>query len=127
MSHSVSVQLRRRHHVRPLWSRLHWAAVVLALAAPAGAANTPCSGSKGGIASCRGDTFICNDGSVSGSKKSCTAYIGGTMNFLGGSGGAQMSPAADGQCSCRTGGYCMGPKGGRYCMTDSGAKSYPRN
>lgn len=33
------------------------------------AANTRCSGSKGGIAGCDGDLFLCNDGSISGSKK----------------------------------------------------------
>ena len=40
------------------------------------AANTPCSGRKGGIAGCDGDLFLCNDGSISGSKKSCSAYVG---------------------------------------------------
>ncbi len=29
------------------------------------AANTPCSGRKGGIAGCDGDVFLCNDGSIS--------------------------------------------------------------
>lgn len=56
---------------------LQLAVIVLALALPAQAANTPCSGKKGGVAGCQGDTFICNDGSVSGSKKSCIAYMGG--------------------------------------------------
>lgn len=40
------------------------------------AANTPCSGRKVGIAGCDGDLFLYNDGSISGSKKSCTAYMG---------------------------------------------------
>lgn len=101
------------------------AAVAMTLAVPAGAANTPCSGSKGGITACRGDTFLCNDGSVSGSKKSCTAYMGRAASLLG-SGGGNMSPAANGQCNCRSGAYCTGPKGGRYCITDSGGKSYLR-
>lgn len=32
----------------------------------------PCSGKKGGISHCSGGKFICNDGSVSKSKKTCT-------------------------------------------------------
>ncbi|RVK98898.1 hypothetical protein CN151_23435 [Sinorhizobium meliloti] len=92
----------------------------------ASAANTPCSGSKGGIAGCRGETFLCNDGSVSGSKRSCTAHMGGAMGLIGGS-GPNMAPSGDGQCSCRSGSYCTGPRGGRYCTTDGGGKSYLRN
>jgi hypothetical protein len=34
--------------------------------------NTPCSGSKGGIARCLGEKFLCNDGSTSASKKMCS-------------------------------------------------------
>lgn len=37
------------------------------------AANTPCSGKKGGIDHCEGSKFICVDGSVSASKKICPA------------------------------------------------------
>lgn len=37
------------------------------------AANTPCSGRKGGVSHCNGQTFICNDGSASRSKKMCDA------------------------------------------------------
>ncbi len=107
--------------VRPLF--LSAIAVFILHAAAAFGANTPCSGSKGGIAGCRGETFICNDGSVSGSKKSCSAYMGGAMGLLGG-GSSNMTRAVDGQCSCRSGSYCTGPKGGRFCTTDSGGKSY---
>lgn len=89
-----------------------------------GAANEPCSGKKGGIASCRGETFVCNDGSVSGSKKSCQAYMGGA-GFLGG-GTSNMTPVVGGECDCRSGLYCTGPRGGRFCISDSGAKSYLR-
>ena len=32
----------------------------------------PCSGKKGGIDHCSGSKFICNDGSVSKSKKICS-------------------------------------------------------
>lgn len=35
------------------------------------AANTPCSGKKGGVSHCQGSKFICNDGSISGSKRVC--------------------------------------------------------
>ncbi len=37
----------------------------------AGAANTPCSGKKGGVSHCHNGKFICNDGSMSQSKKTC--------------------------------------------------------
>lgn len=100
--------------------RFFYAAIAIAIALPVHAANTPCSGRKGGIAGCQGDTFICNDGSVSASKRSCSAYLGGA-GLLGGS---QMVPAADSNCSCRSGSYCVGPRGGRYCLTDVGQKSY---
>lgn len=89
------------------------------------ATNTPCSGRKGGIAGCQGETFICNDGSASASKKSCSSYMGGAVGLLGG-GASEMEHAADGDCSCRSGAYCTGPRGGRYCTTDSGRKSYLR-
>lgn len=50
------------------------AVLLLALALPVSAANTPCSGKKGGISHCQGGKFICNDGSVSASKKICSGY-----------------------------------------------------
>jgi hypothetical protein len=90
------------------------------------AANAPCSGMKGGIAGCRGETFLCDDGSVSASKRSCTAYAGGGVGLLGG-GTSNMAPASNGECPCRGGSYCIGPRGGRFCTTDSGSKSYLRN
>jgi hypothetical protein len=40
-------------------------------AASASATNTPCSKSKGGVSYCENGRFICNDGSVSQSKKTC--------------------------------------------------------
>lgn len=43
-------------------------AIVFALSQPSLAANKPCSGRKGGISHCAGDKFVCNDGSISGSK-----------------------------------------------------------
>ncbi|MDC9835675.1 hypothetical protein [Rhizobium binxianense] len=99
--------------------------ILLSIAVTAQAANTPCSGRKGGIAGCQGDTFICNDGSVSASRRSCSAYMGGAVGLLGGA-GSQMAPTVSEDCSCRSGAYCTGPRGGRYCMTDGGQKSYLR-
>lgn len=110
----------------------NWISVVIAFtvlvavsANTAEAANEPCSGKKGGIAGCRGETFICNDGSVSASKRSCSASAGGALGLLGGA-APDMSPASNGECSCRGGAYCVGPRGGRFCITDSGSKSYLR-
>lgn len=31
----------------------------------------PCSGKKGGISHCSGSKFVCNDGTISKSKRSC--------------------------------------------------------
>ncbi|EKP8508025.1 TPA: hypothetical protein ACF34J_003185 [Escherichia coli] len=39
----------------------------------ADAGRKPCSGLKGGISHCTaGGKFVCNDGSISASKKTCT-------------------------------------------------------
>ncbi|WP_446699030.1 YdcA family protein [Acinetobacter gerneri] len=40
--------------------------------ADAGRGRQPCSGSKGGISHCQGSKFVCNDGSISASKKVCS-------------------------------------------------------
>lgn len=40
--------------------------------ATAHAANYPCSKSKGGVSHCNGQYFVCNDGTVSRSKKICS-------------------------------------------------------
>lgn len=47
---------------------------LLAISSIAFAANTPCSGKKGGIDHCEGSKFVCKDGSVSASKKMCSGY-----------------------------------------------------
>lgn len=87
------------------------------------AANTPCSGRKGGIAGCDGDLFLCNDGSISGSKKSCTAYMGvGRAPVVA----PQQRLQSNGACACGTSTLCTGPRGGVYCLTPSGKKSYVR-
>ncbi|WP_295390507.1 endonuclease [uncultured Thiodictyon sp.] len=36
------------------------------------AANTPCSGKKGGVAGCRNGAFLCQDGTLNASKQVCT-------------------------------------------------------
>ncbi len=36
------------------------------------AKNYPCSGKKGGVSHCENEKFVCNDGSISKSKKICT-------------------------------------------------------
>lgn len=89
------------------------------------AANTPCSGKKGGIDHCQGKTFICHDGSVSKSAKNCQATMG-SMDLLG-SEASDMTPAVGDDCSCRSGAFCTGPRGGRYCIEDDGDKSYLRS
>lgn len=65
--------------LRKVWISPLGLAVLLLLAligVAAQAANTPCSGNKGGISGCDGELFLCNDGSISGSKKNCSAYFG---------------------------------------------------
>lgn len=87
--------------------------------------NKPCSGKKGGVSHCAGSKFVCNDGSISGSKKHCSAGSGssGALGLVSGDGGMKASAKGEG-CSCRSGKYCTGPRGGQYCTTDSGKKSY---
>ena len=104
------------------------ALVLLALSSfDVNAANYPCSGRKGGVSHCQGELFICNDGSVSGSKRSCSAEMGGgASRALGLTSQPKPTQAAGGNCSCRSGSICTGPRGGQYCYTDSGRKSYVR-
>ncbi|AZD29161.1 YdcA family protein [Pseudomonas chlororaphis] len=92
--------------------------LLLLAAAPAFAANQPCSGKKGGIAGCDGELFLCNDGSISASKKNCSAsgQAARPQSLLRGGDG----------CPCGGGSFCTGPRGGVYCLTPSGNKSYKR-
>lgn len=109
---------------RGCWGFIHYGTfaltVVLAFSAGALAANLPCSGKKRGIAGCQGETFVCNDGSISGSKKSCSAYMG-TVGLLGRA-SENMKQTPNGVCNCRDGAYCVGPRGGKFCRTDSGER-----
>lgn len=34
--------------------------------------NRPCSGSKGGVSHCKGGKFVCKNGSISQSKRTCS-------------------------------------------------------
>ncbi|RYG55844.1 MAG: hypothetical protein EON56_05070 [Alphaproteobacteria bacterium] len=84
------------------------------------AANYPCSGSKGGVSHCSGALHVCNDGSISGSKKICSMSGGpAVLPFAG-----LQRPTSSDPCSCRSDRICTGPRGGKYCTSDSGAKSY---
>ena len=82
------------------------------------AAKDPCSGKKGGVARCDGELWVCNDGSISGSKRTCSAVYGGSSTPLRATGNAPS------ECPCGTGTLCTGPRGGQYCITASGNKSY---
>ncbi|QBF27379.1 hypothetical protein EXN22_17415 [Pseudomonas tructae] len=98
-------------------------ALVLVLATSSAlAANKPCSGRKGGIAGCDGDLFLCNDGSISASKKSCSASMYGRAAQPA----VQPLRGASEGCGCGSGNFCTGPRGGVYCLTPSGKKSYRR-
>lgn len=96
----------------PLWLVL----LLCAFADHAAATNYPCSGKKGGVARCDGALFVCNDGSISASKRNCAAGQG--LKF--------EAPSIDsnGSCPCGAGKLCTGPRGGIYCITPAGNKSY---
>ena len=87
----------------------------------ANAANTPCSGKKGGVSHCASGKFVCNDGSISASKKTCSAGDGARQSLV-----PKKTTEAQGACPCSSGRLCTGPRGGRYCLTASGNKSYQR-
>lgn len=98
-----------------------WTATLayICLSASGAMANEPCSGRKGCISNCQGDSSSVTT-ALSASKGSCVTYMGG-IGLLGGS--AEMRPRTDGICSCREGQCCAGPKGGRFCIKDNGRKS----
>ncbi|AZE48511.1 hypothetical protein C4K04_2839 [Pseudomonas chlororaphis] len=111
--------MHRLHHLD--WKALG-ACLLLLAAAPAFAANQPCSGKKGGIAGCDGELFLCNDGSISGSRKNCSARYGDPGQAAR---PQSLLRSGDG-CPCGSGSFCTGPRGGVYCLTPSGNKSYKR-
>ena len=93
----------------------------LSIASLADAANYPCSGRKGGVSHCEGTTFICNDGTASRSKRSCSATLGTNTTR---SPALNTNRTVSSECPCSSGNLCTGPKGGRYCITAGGNKSY---
>lgn len=94
--------------------------IAFALNDSATAANKPCSGKKGGVASCDGELWVCRDGSISGSKRNCSAEHGSASHQLRAVGNTQS------ECPCGSGALCTGPRGGQYCITSGGNKSYKR-
>jgi hypothetical protein len=75
------------------------AAILAAFAATtAQAANEPCSGKKGGVNHCEGGKFVCNDGTISASKKTC-------------SGGSRSSGKSAGARDTSSGGQSTGSMG----------------
>ena len=58
---------------RTLMKQLSIVLIVSFFVLPLYARNTPCSGSKGGIAYCENGRFRCNDGSYSRSKRTCVS------------------------------------------------------
>lgn len=85
------------------------------------AANQPCSGRKGGIDRCDGELFVYNDGSISSSKRNCSAERPGTSSAP-----LRIIDNSASACPCGGGSLCTGPRGGQYCVTASGNKSYKR-
>ena len=59
-------------------------ALVLASGTALAKGRKPCSGSKGGVSHCQGETFMCNDGSASRSTQSCGASGAGGASAKGG-------------------------------------------
>lgn len=111
------------NHLRAKFSLGLLALVVLTgLASESQAANQPCSGKKGGIERCDGSLFICNDGSISGSKRNCRAEI-----HDGSEASLRSTGNISSECACGSGTLYTGPRGGQYCITSSGEKSYKRN
>lgn len=90
-------------------------AATLKFSLPASAQNQPCSGKNGGIAHCAGDRFVCNDGSIGGNKKICTAPNSQPQGLM-----ATPKSKLSTSCGCRSGRFCTGPRGGKYCYSDSG-------
>ncbi|WP_445656535.1 hypothetical protein [Achromobacter sp. NCFB-sbj8-Ac1-l] len=100
--------------------RLFLLSVITFFTLTAHAGNLPCSGNKGGIERCIGAQFLCRDGSISASKRVCSTSESSAQSLKS----TPPAPAASGSCHCRDGQYCTGPRGGTFCYSDSGKKSY---
>lgn len=70
MGHSKHTNVQ--HSKERIMKRIILAVCLSLFAFTVTAANTPCSGKKGGVSHCSGEKFVCNDGSVSKSKKVCS-------------------------------------------------------
>jgi endonuclease G len=79
-----------------MMKKFFWALMImLVLPFNAIAQNTPCSGKKGGISHCDGAKFVCNDGSYSRSKKSCSGEDFGMARAIPEVAHTVESPAAE--------------------------------
>ncbi|CAM4097907.1 hypothetical protein PSAR109036_08945 [Psychrobacter arenosus] len=54
------------------WSAFCIAILMMAPVAQANAQNTPCSGKMGGVSHCENGKFVCKNGKISQSKKTCS-------------------------------------------------------
>lgn len=76
-----------------------------------------------GIARCDRDLFLCNDDSISESKRSCTSYLGNSRTTPD-----QTAPSlcrlADSfsERACAISPFCAGPHGRVYCLTPMGGR-----
>ncbi|WP_414883182.1 hypothetical protein [Pseudomonas sp. IT-P171] len=99
------------------------ALALAALSQQAYASSTPYSGSTGGIARCDEDLFLFNYRPISGSKRSCVAYLG-----ISGDSREQATSSLQrfaysfSECAC----FCTGPRDRDYCLTPGRRKSYRR-
>ena len=55
-----------------LWSAFVVSIIMMAPVMQANAQNYPCSKSMGGVSHCQNGKFVCNNGKISQSKKTCT-------------------------------------------------------
>lgn len=85
--------------------------------------STPYSGRTGGIARCDEDLFLFNYRPISGSKRSCVAYLG-----ISGDSHEQVTSALQrfaysfSEFEC----FCTGPRDKNYCLTRGRRESYMR-
>ena len=65
------IQLLRRSRMKT-WSALLISMFMMAPMMEANARNYPCSKSMGGVSHCKDGKFVCKNGKISQSKKTCT-------------------------------------------------------
>ena len=124
------------------WKRFASVIILLLACTHTSAANTPCSGKKGGISRCENGHFVCNDGSVSASKRQCSQdAIGPTVRTRAAQSSSISAPqptapatnapqrnqgTASQSCPCGSGMVCTGQHNGTYCLLPSGQKKYQK-